>query len=322
MVHYTIAVCNYNMAETLEGSIRSIDALVDDRFEILVIDDGSTDGSVEILSRLEEELPRVRLVHDENDNLAEARRASVEAARGKYVLIQLDADDVYERGITDFVEIFHQIEEQVDFDPFLKGYHVQMARRDLLLEVHHRSMGYHEDRDLWRRMVADEHLVGLHHLPIRHSIGYRRGLLDKVGPRFDAIVSQFRSGITFSSYVRWLLGKLTSWRPGGSLSLLSVLFNLVGALPAYLIARRRGVYGGFPEEYADMGRYTRILSSRIMTLAQIESEYGIEIDRSQLSDEGREIYDLAPGDLPGPRYWLNERAEVAANRQEKPGEPR
>lgn len=320
MVHYTIAVCNYNMAETLEESIRSIDALVDDRFEILVVDDGSTDGSVEILSRLEEDITRVRVVHDDNDNLAEARRASVEAAKGKYVLIQLDADDVYERGITDFVEIFHQIEEQVDFDPFLKGYHVQMARRDLLLEVHHRSMGYHEDRDLWRRMIAEGHLVGLHHLPIRHSIGYRRGLLEKIGPRFDAIVTQFRSGITFSSFMRWVIGKLVSWSPRGSRSLISVLFNTVCSVPAYVIARRRGIYGGFPEEYADMVRYTRILSSKIMTLSQIESVYEIEIDRSKLSEDGLEIYDLDPGEHSGPRYWLNERADIAANQPREPGQ--
>ncbi|RCU47994.1 glycosyltransferase family 2 protein [Haloplanus salinus] len=319
MVEYTIAVCNYNMAETLEESVRSIDDLIDDRFEILVLDDGSTDGSLKILDRLEAELPRVRVVHDDNNNLAEARRASVEAARGEYVLIQLDADDIYYRGITDFVEIYHQIDDQVLFDPFLKGYHIQMARRDLLLTVSHRSMGYHEDRDLWRRMIAEGHLIGLHHKPIRESVGYDRGFREKVEARFDAIVSQFRSGVSLESYMRWLFWKLPTWRPGKSLSFRAIVFNIVCAPLAYLIATRRGVYGGFTAEYADMTRYTVLLPARIMTLSQIEAEYGISIDRDALSTDGCEVYDLEPGEHPGPRYWLNERANVAANRRKKQG---
>jgi len=302
------------MADTIEESVKSINKLIDDRFELLILDDGSTDGSQSVLERLSSKLPRVRVVYGDNDNLAEARRASIEAARGEYVLIQLDADDVYDRGITDFVEIFHQIDDQVTFDPFLKGYHIQMASRDLLLTIPHRSMGYHEDRDLWRRMIAEGHLIGLHHKSIRHTVGYERGLRKKVEVRFDAIVSQFRSGITFQSYLQWLAGKLIAWRPSTSLSLISVLFNLVCAPLAYPIAIRRGVYRGFQKEFADMNRYSKLLPAHIMTLSQIESEYSIAIDRSDLSKEGRNIYDLEPGERPGPRYWLNERTKVAANR--------
>jgi hypothetical protein len=187
-----------------------------------------------------------------------------------------------------------------------------MGKRSLLLDVPHRSMGYHEDRDFWRRMIAEGHLIGLHHKSIRRSIGYDRSFVEKANARFDAIVSQFRSGITFTSYVRWLLGKLGAWRPRSSLSLRSVVFNLACVVPAYLLAQRRGVYD-LPSEYADMTRYTDVLPSRIMTLSQIEDAYDIEIDRDALSPEGRDVYDLDPGEHPGPRYWLNERADVAAN---------
>jgi hypothetical protein len=59
--------------------------------------------------------------------------------------------------------------------------------------------------------------------------------------------------------------------------------------------------------------YVKELPAQIMTLSQIESEYELTIDRHALTPEGRDIYDLNPGDRQGPRYWLNEYADVAAN---------
>lgn len=328
VVEYTIAICNYNMAETLKESIFSVDELIDDRFEILVLDDGSTDRSYALLQELEEDIPRLRAVRSGLDtdggmfSYIIPRRESIEQANGKYVIFQIDTDDEYYRGILDFVNIFHQIEDQVDFDPFLKGYNITMAKRELLLKEPHRHLGYHDDRDIWRRMIANGAFIGLHHRSLRRSLGYERDTRTKASVRFDALVSQFRSGITPSGYVRWLCHKLLEWRPSGGLSLPAIVFNLVLTPLAYLVARKRNIYQDIPPEYADIANASRVLSENIMKLSQIEKKYDINIDRDALSTEGREVFDLDSGERPGPRYWLNQRADIAANKFDDDHTPR
>ena len=49
---YSVCICNYNMADTLEVSLRSVLDQLDERYEVIVIDDGSKDSSVEILENL------------------------------------------------------------------------------------------------------------------------------------------------------------------------------------------------------------------------------------------------------------------------------
>lgn len=315
MVEYTIAVCNYNMAETVEESIRSIDSLVDDRFEIVIIDD-SSDGSRAILRRIEGELHRVRLVEGSNENIGEARASAVDHARGEYVLHQLDADDKYTGGIIDFVTIFHQIESQVQFDPFLSGQHIHMGSRSLLRKVNYRSLGYNEDRDFWRRMIIHGSFIGIRHKPIRESIGYGREGIEKAATRFEAIVTQFRSGITLSSYLVWLLKKPFTVRLRDWQVLLSIAFNLAAAPLAFVIASRAGIYE-LPEEYSDMSKAETALRENIMTLSEIESHYGIDIDRSKLSETGRDIFDCDPRELQPPRLWLNQPADLSAPPRER-----
>lgn len=45
---YTVVVCNLNMSATVERAVESILSQVDDDYEVLVVDGGSTDGSLEI----------------------------------------------------------------------------------------------------------------------------------------------------------------------------------------------------------------------------------------------------------------------------------
>ena len=46
---YSICICNYNMADTIDKALISVLDQVDERFEILVIDDGSSDDSIKVI---------------------------------------------------------------------------------------------------------------------------------------------------------------------------------------------------------------------------------------------------------------------------------
>ncbi|MCC5876400.1 MAG: polysaccharide biosynthesis protein [Candidatus Sumerlaeia bacterium] len=63
-------------------------------FEIVIVDNGSTDGTVEKIKEIAAEDNRVRLIHGKGGSIASALNEGIRAARGKYIC-QLDSDDEY-----------------------------------------------------------------------------------------------------------------------------------------------------------------------------------------------------------------------------------
>lgn len=84
----------YNGAARLEDAVRSIIAQTEPDWELLLLDDGSTDGSAEICRRLAASDRRIRyLAHDQNRGLGAAMATLAAAAVGRYLAIQ-EQDDV------------------------------------------------------------------------------------------------------------------------------------------------------------------------------------------------------------------------------------
>ena len=89
MTLVTAAITTYNRAPFLDGALESVYAQTFDDYEVLVVDDGSTDDTREVLSRHRD---RVRIVRQENLGRSSARNTAVREARGRYVSF-LDSDD-------------------------------------------------------------------------------------------------------------------------------------------------------------------------------------------------------------------------------------
>lgn len=84
----------YNASDFIEQALQSAVDQVHADLEIIVVDDGSTDGTSERVREMAERDARIRLIRQANRGVAEARNAAVEHARGTY-LAPLDADDVW-----------------------------------------------------------------------------------------------------------------------------------------------------------------------------------------------------------------------------------
>jgi glycosyltransferase involved in cell wall biosynthesis len=89
----SFVVIAYNEATRIEATLRSVQHLADlPAYEIIVVDDGSTDTTVEVLQRIAENLPQLKIVPLEaNRGRGAARAAGVNVAAGEYVAM-IDAD--------------------------------------------------------------------------------------------------------------------------------------------------------------------------------------------------------------------------------------
>lgn len=86
----------YNGEKYIEETIRSVLAQTYTEWEMIIIDDGSTDRSALIAQKYAEKVPGIRLVMQENKGSAAARNCGIRLAKGQYIAL-LDADDLWDR---------------------------------------------------------------------------------------------------------------------------------------------------------------------------------------------------------------------------------
>jgi glycosyltransferase involved in cell wall biosynthesis len=89
---FSIVIPLYNKENFIPKTLESVLAQNFSDFEIIVIDDGSTDGGPQMVKKIED--PRVELLHQENQGVSTARNKGVSHAKGKYIAL-LDADDYW-----------------------------------------------------------------------------------------------------------------------------------------------------------------------------------------------------------------------------------
>ena len=83
----------YQNGATLEQTVRSVQLQTFEGWELIAVNDGSTDDTGERLRALAKEEPRLRVLHQENGGVSRARNAGLAAARGEWVFF-VDADDL------------------------------------------------------------------------------------------------------------------------------------------------------------------------------------------------------------------------------------
>ena len=86
----------YNAAKTLEEAVQSVIHQSESSWELLLVNDGSTDGSAELMDELVARHPgcAIEIVHQENKGLGAARNTGILRASGSYIAL-LDADDIW-----------------------------------------------------------------------------------------------------------------------------------------------------------------------------------------------------------------------------------
>ena len=108
----SVIVPIYNVEKYLERCVKSIEIQTYKDFEIILVDDGSTDGSSKICDDLCCEYSNIVVIHKENGGLSDARNKGIENASGEY-LVFIDSDDYIK---SDMLEVLYSNLEKYDAD--------------------------------------------------------------------------------------------------------------------------------------------------------------------------------------------------------------
>lgn len=97
-MEYSFIIPVYNCKSYLTACVESIRAIGTSAYEILLIDDGSTDGSGALCDALAQQHPEVRVVHQPNAGASAARNRGIQESNGEKILF-IDADDSLDADI-------------------------------------------------------------------------------------------------------------------------------------------------------------------------------------------------------------------------------
>ncbi|WP_315391361.1 glycosyltransferase family 2 protein [Prevotella denticola] len=109
----SIIIPIYNVEDTLRRCLGSVLGQMDDRMEVIIVDDGSTDTSRQIAEQMTAGRTDCRFIRQTNKGLSAARNAGIEAATGEYITFT-DSDDFVARGT--YTALLAVLEEHPAYD--------------------------------------------------------------------------------------------------------------------------------------------------------------------------------------------------------------
>ncbi|NNC84342.1 MAG: glycosyltransferase family 2 protein [Flavobacteriales bacterium] len=188
---FSIIVPTYNRGDIIGSTLDSILAQTYDDYEVIIVDDGSTDNTAEVIRAIDDK--RFKYFFQENQERGRARNHGIEKSLGRYITF-LDSDDliypehleIARQNIQNGSDFFWQPYEEIDRNGHLvrayerskKGIveelvdkgnilacHGIFIKKDLLRDIRfneNREMAGSEDLDLWLRLTARHPITNTH----------------------------------------------------------------------------------------------------------------------------------------------------------------
>lgn len=293
---YSVCICNYNMGDTIERALRSVLDQLDEQYEVLVVDDGSSDNSREVLARLSSAYSLLRVIElprDRKRQLGETRNFSVREARGEYVILHVDADDVWEAYIRDFTAVFHRIEACLGRDVLVSGQQINIGKRDFLMRYGpYRNTHRAQDRDMWLRLAAVDAYIPLDHrvfrtrLPRPKKVQYFKSIRDT----WFHMMYDLRRGTAVPRYIKGCLTGFLFPSKYGEMGFKVRLIRFLLILPAYIYSRFQEPLPP-PENMRTHAEFVAYRERMRGTFRQIMERAGCDKELSFLSEPARSIFE-------------------------------
>lgn len=132
-IEISVYITNYNYGEYLDKAIKSLLNQTFKKFEIIIIDDGSTDRSSDIIKKyISQKKHKIRLIQHKNKGLIKSSNIAIRASKGKFIM-RLDADDYLKNtALEKFYKVINQNQEiaMVYSDFYIVDNNLKIIRRE------------------------------------------------------------------------------------------------------------------------------------------------------------------------------------------------
>jgi len=130
---FSILIPVYNVEQYLEECLQTVFHQTYDNYEVIIVDDGSTDSSGIICDQFMEKYPeKCHVIHKQNQGLLAARREGIASAAGDFCVF-VDSDDYVEPNLLETIYSYVKKDEQVD----VLLYSFQYVRNGNIAERYH-----------------------------------------------------------------------------------------------------------------------------------------------------------------------------------------
>lgn len=264
MPKVTVVVPLYNTERYIAQTLNSILSQTFSDFEVVVVDDASTDNGPEVVRVFMKNDARIRMVTQENRGLAGARNSGIRAARGQYIAL-LDADDLWqpEKLAQHVAHLDAAADVGVSYCP------------SRFIDDDGADMGFGQQPQL--RDITPEHIFCRNPVGNGSAAVIRRSALDDIAFEIDAAEGRricwfdesFRQSEDIELWSR--LAALTDWRFEGISPTLTLYRVSTGGLSANVEKQfetwcrmRDKIQGLAPELVASCGRRSEAYQRRYL----------------------------------------------------------
>lgn len=191
----SIIIPIFNTASYLEQCLYSVVNQTFKDLEIILVDDGSTDNSLEICNVFSEKDNRIKVYHKENSGVSSTRNFGLDKASGDYISF-CDSDDIISESLYEI--LFKKICE-TDADRVVAGYQYFFSSGRVVKCIERKPDGLYRTKDIVGDMIDDGTLSGFLFSGVNNSI-FKRSIIEKNQIRFKENIRYNEDGLFSLEY--------------------------------------------------------------------------------------------------------------------------
>jgi glycosyltransferase involved in cell wall biosynthesis len=208
---YSICITCRNANQTIGRSLTSVLRQLDDRFEVIIVDGGSTDGTVETIRRLEREYRKLTIICHPCSRGA-GRDIAFRRSKGRYLIQQVDADVIYRPTFQLILAYYHSREKIFGKYSLQVPTAFLISSRDVMESIGGwPDLQFAEDLYVYvklTRVCTFERKRSLEKVAVKEHVKIERRRLYRVNERAYLVWRDFHRYLPFAQAVELLRGSI------------------------------------------------------------------------------------------------------------------